>query len=157
MNRLFSRALLTVGVSALLGAQGCSVYSALSQPPYIDLQTFRMGESRMRVSDVIGAAKVSRLEPPDNHVLDYHEFRSGTPGATRLRVVGYIIGDAFSFGAAELVFWPVELTLASARDFKAYFTYDDQLRVNGYRVVNDDGTVAIQAGMPPQSNGTTRP
>jgi hypothetical protein len=147
MNRPTSLRGIISGAALLVSTAGCSVYSALTQPPYIDFGAFKLGEQRMRVSEFIGAPKSSVAQAPDNHLVDYHEFTSGTPGATRLRAIGYIIGDAFSFGLGEVIFWPVELTIAKPHDFKAHFSYDRQECVNGYRIVNGDGTVAQQDGV----------
>jgi hypothetical protein len=139
---------------ALISSGGCSVGSALGQPAFVDFREFKLGETRLRMSELIGAPKSSTQQSADNHFVDYHEFRSGTPGATRLRVVGYIAGDLFTLGLAEIVFWPVELTIAKPRDFKAHFAYDPQEHVNGYRIVFEDGTVAKQEGTLALADGT---
>jgi hypothetical protein len=146
MNRFSSVACAGLTAALALFSNGCSIASALSQPAYVDFGEFKLGESRIRVAELIGPPKVSTQEPPDNHLVDYHEFISGTPGATRLRVVGYIAGDVFTLGLAEIVFWPVELTIAKPRDFKGHFSYDLQRHVDGYRIVYDDGSVAKEEG-----------
>jgi hypothetical protein len=147
MNRLASRLLLlVVGTSGLMSMGGCSVFSALNSAPYVDYEQVKVGESRMRVSEIIGPPKTSAKEGADNHLMDYHEFKSGTPGLTRLRVLGYLAGDFFTIGLSEIVFWPVELGLLQAKDYKGHVTYDTQERVNGYRIVGDDGKVKHEGG-----------
>jgi hypothetical protein len=67
-------------------------------------------------------------------------------------VVGYLAGDVFTLGLAEVVFWPVELALLKARDYKAHFAYDTQQHVNGYRIIADDGKVLQESGVIAQAD-----
>ena len=101
----------------------------------------------MRVAEIIGPPKTTTHEAPDNHLMDYHEFRSGTPGVTRLRVVGYLAGDFITCGLSEIIFWPAELGFLQAKDYKGHITYDSQEHVSGYRIVGEDGKVTSEGGI----------
>jgi hypothetical protein len=139
--------LLAAGALLPIFAGGCSIASALNSPSYVDTKTeLQVGVARERVAEVLGPPKITTRESPDNHLVDYHEFKSGTPGVTRFRVVGYLAGDIFTLGLAEIVFWPVEMGLLNARDYKAHVAYDTELHLTGYRVVDGEGTVVDQKG-----------
>jgi hypothetical protein len=150
VNRLSSLFMLLLAAITMMSAGGCSIGSALGQPAFVDFKEFEVGTPRMRVTEIIGPPKASTQQPPDNHLLDYHEFKSGTPGATRLRAVGYIVGDVLTLGLAEIIFWPMELTIAKPRDFKGHIAYDTEQHISGYRIVYDDGILAKEGGAIPR-------
>jgi hypothetical protein len=101
----------------------CSISAALKQPPPADLQGIGVGTPRMEI--------ISRLGPPNfsdtdaqGRKQDSFEFQSGMHGASKARVILYIAGDLVTLGLAELIFWPLELTLMKSATCSASATYD---------------------------------
>src|SRR5690349_4133107 len=104
----------TVPVMALtilvLSQSACSIYKAASQPGPADLEGIGTGTPRQTLISKVGAPKFSDIDP-HGRKQDMFEFESGMHSASKARIILYAAADVFTLGLAELVLWPVELTV----------------------------------------------
>lgn len=108
---------------ALCMTNGCSVYKVLSQPEPANLSGLGIGSKRDEIITRIGAPKFSDTNK-DGHKQDVFEFQSGTDNLSRMRALFYLGGDVVTASLAEVVFWPIELTLLEAAQCQAVVSYD---------------------------------
>ena len=89
---------------------GCSVYKAATQPGPADLSGIGVGTPRQIIISRLGAPKMIDIDTK-GHKQDIFEFSSGMHQASKVRVVLYLAADVFTLTLAELLLWPLEMTL----------------------------------------------
>jgi hypothetical protein len=117
---------------------GCSIYKAATAPPPLAVENVKVGKSRDEIIASIGLPKSS--ENKGDVRTDMHEFTSGSPEGTKIRIVLYVAGDVFTIGLAELVFWPIELAAGQGTDGRAIVTYGMDNIAKSVLMVKRDGT-----------------
>jgi hypothetical protein len=125
-------------VLLVLAGSGCSVYKAATQPGPADLQGLGIGSPRAEVISRLGPPKYSDTDDRGRR-QDALEFVSGLHQASKARIIAYLAADVFTLGLAELVLWPVELTVMERATCAAYVTYDERQKVESWRVVQKAG------------------
>jgi hypothetical protein len=133
--------LLVIGLIMALMQPGCSVYKAASQPPPADLNGIGIGTSRGELIARLGAPKFSDTDP-GGQKQDTFEFDSGFHSASKVRIIPYLAADLFTLGLAELILWPLEMTVMERAKCVGMATYDPTQKVNGWNVSQRDGAQA---------------
>lgn len=110
---------------------GCSIYSAINTPEPVDFRSIDLGHDRKDVVSILGSPKLTHTK--GMYLKDSFEFTDGSHAGYKARVLPYLAGDVFTFGLAEIIFWPLEKTLASSSDI-ATVTYDKNDKVNSIKV-----------------------
>ena len=134
-------ALLVVALLAPLTETGCSVYKASTQPPPTDLTGIGVGTPRGQLIARLGAPKFSDTDP-EGQKQDTFEFDSGFHSASKVRIIPYLAADVVTLGLAELVLWPLELTVMDKAKCIGMATYDKTQKVNTWNVSQKDGVQA---------------
>lgn len=117
---------------------GCSVYKAATQPPPADLQGIGVGTRRSEIITRLGAPKFSDTNPQGNKE-DTFEFFSGLHSASKIRILPYLAADFFTICLAEIVLWPIELTVMEKAVCVANVSYDGQQKVEAIVMSKKDG------------------
>jgi hypothetical protein len=120
-------------------APGCSIYKAATAPSSVPVNNVKVGSTRPEVMSVFGMPKSSDVAQA-NERTDVYEFIDGNHGASKLRIVPYVAADFFTIGLAELILWPVELSVLQGSEGRAVVTYDQENRVRTVLVTKKDGT-----------------
>jgi hypothetical protein len=131
-------ALLFVALLATLTETGCSIYKAASQPPPADLTGIGVGTPRGQLIAKLGAPKFSDTDP-EGQKQDTFEFDSGFHSASKVRIIPYLAADVFTLGLAELILWPLEMTVMDKAKCVGMATYDPTQKVNAWNVSQKDG------------------
>ena len=118
---------------------GCSVYKAASQPGPADLSGIGVGTPRQIIISRLGAPKMIDTDAK-GHKQDIFEFASGMHQATKVRVVLYLAADVFTLTLAELLLWPLEMTLLESATCTGIATYDLNLKVQSWSVEDKKDT-----------------
>lgn len=119
----------------ILLATGCSAYKAASQPGPADLSGIGVGTPRQIVISKLGAPKLTDTTRQGSK-QDYFEFQSGMHQASKARVLLYIAADLFTIGLAELVLWPMELTVLESATCTGIATYDADYKIDAWSLSN---------------------
>lgn len=114
---------------------GCSVYKAATQPGPADLSGIGVGTPRLIIISKLGAPKMIDTDNK-GHEQDYFEFSSGMHQASKVRVVLYLAADVFTLTLAELVLWPLEMTLLESATCTGIATYDSNLKIESWMVTD---------------------
>lgn len=130
------------GVAALAG---CSIYSAATAPPPVDYKHVEVGQSRGMVINTLGAPKYTDVQGDTK--TDHFEFTSGYNPASKARIILYVAGDFFTLGAAELIFWPIELAALQGDECRGSVDYDANNHVVAY-AINSRGGEALWTSPP---------
>jgi hypothetical protein len=85
------------------------------------------------------ADRISQNWPP---VRNSVEFQSGFHQASKARVIPYLAADVFTLGLAELILWPLEMTVMERATCTAVATYDPSQKVETWLVSQKDGVQA---------------
>lgn len=125
-------------VSFVFAQSACSIYKASTQPPPADLVGIGIGTSRQEIIQRLGAPKFSDTDPQGRR-QDLFEFQSGMHGASKARIILYIAGDLVTLGLAELIFWPMELTVMNSATCNASANYDSSQKVDVWKLTQKDG------------------
>jgi hypothetical protein len=125
-------------VSFMFVQSACSIYKASTQPPPADLAGIGIGTPRMEVIQRLGPPKFSETDP-QGRKEDSFEFQSGMGSGSKLRIILYIAGDLFTLGLAELIFWPMELTVMESATCNAYASYDSSQKVETWKLSQKSG------------------
>lgn len=133
-----SLAALLILTSLMLSQAACSVGAALRQPAPADIQGIGPGTPRDEVITRAGIPKFSEINTQGKKE-DHFEFPSGMSGASKLRALPYLAADVFTLGLAEIILWPMELTLMKEATCQGFATYDSSLKVETWRVVQKSG------------------
>ncbi len=120
---------------AIILLYGCSVYKVASQPGPADLTGIGVGTPRQIVISQLGAPKMIDSDANGNK-QDIFEFQSGMHQATKVRGVLYLAADVFTLTLAELVLWPIEMTILESATCTGIATYDGRLKVESWMVTN---------------------
>lgn len=86
----------------------------------------------------LGAPKFSDTGA-DGRKEDTFEFQSGFHQASKVRIIPYLAADFFTFALAELVLWPIELTVMESATCIATVTYDEQHHVQSISMAKKNG------------------
>lgn len=117
---------------------GCSVYKASTQPGPADLDGLGMGSRRGDVLSRLGAPAYT--EPlADGRRTDLFQFQSGLHQASKVRVVLYLAADVFTLGLAELILWPIELTVLNDSTCTANVGYTKESIVDSWLLTKKNG------------------
>ena len=122
----------------ILAYSGCSVYKASTQPGPADLTGLGIGSPRQEVITKLGAPKFSDTDP-QGRKQDTFEFESGLHQASKARVILYLAADFFTLTLAEIILWPMELTVMERAKCIAFVTYDPSQKVETWKVAQKDG------------------
>jgi hypothetical protein len=117
---------------------GCSIYKAATQPGPADLTGLNVGFPRSQLISSLGAPKFSDSDA-QGRKQDTFEFASGMNQASKIRILPYLAADVFTAGLAELILWPVELTVMDQAMCVATVTYDNAQRVEAWQVAKKGG------------------
>lgn len=120
-------------VSLMLVQSACSVAWALKQPPPKNLEGIGVGSSRQQLIDRLGIPKLSETDS-QGQKQDMFEFQSGMHEASKLRAIPYLAADVFTLGLAEIILWPLELTVMKDATCNGYATYDSSNTADTWRV-----------------------
>jgi len=136
-------------LSLLVVIQGCSIYKAATAPPPVPVSDARIGSTRAEVLSVFGMPKNTE-QGPDGRI-DMYEFTDGNHGATKFRIVPYIAADVFTLSLAELILWPLELSVLQGSEGRAVVTYDTKDIATGVKVTKKNGEPWDYGDTPPPS------
>ena len=125
-------------VSFMFVQSACSVYKAASQPPPADLQGIGVGTPRQELISRLGAPKFSDTDP-QGRKQDSFEFLSGMHGASKARIILYLAADFFTICLAEIILWPMEMTVMEKATCNGFATYDQSQKVETWTVSKKDG------------------
>lgn len=125
-------------VLLLLSFPGCSVYKAATQPGPADLSGLGIGTPRTQVIMQLGPPKMSESDAQGKKT-DIYEFASGLHQGSKARIILYLAADVFTLALAELILWPIELTVMEKAVCIAHATYDKDQRVEAWMVRQKDG------------------
>jgi outer membrane protein assembly factor BamE (lipoprotein component of BamABCDE complex) len=120
-------------------APGCSIYKAATAPPSVPVDAVKVGSTRFEVMSVFGLPRSTEVGQT-NERTDVFEFIDGNSQASKLRIVPYVAADLFTIGLAELVLWPVELSLLQGSEGRAVVTFDQENRAKTVQITKRDGT-----------------
>jgi hypothetical protein len=118
----------------LLFAQGCSVYTAFTHPPKVDIEGLEdtKGVDRVYVMAQCGAP-VSSHRNNDGGQTDIYKFYEGSSWA-KGRGAFHLIADILTFALWEIVAWPSELA-ARGDELTAEAKFDDDDKLVSFYVV----------------------
>jgi hypothetical protein len=125
-------------VFVILAHSSCSDYKASTQPGPADLTGLGIGSPRQEVIIKLGAPKFSDTDP-QGRKQDTFEFESGLHKASKARVILYLAADFFTLTLAEIILWPMELTVMERAKCIAFVTYDPSQKVETWKVTQKDG------------------
>ncbi|HEX3203841.1 MAG TPA: hypothetical protein VHQ67_03745 [Nitrospiraceae bacterium] len=129
----------TIAIALLMASHSaCSIYKVASQPGPADLSHLGIGSPRTQVIASLGIPKFSDMDP-EGRKQDIFEFQSGFNQASKARILPYLAADVFTLGLAELVLWPIEMTVMERAVCTAMATYDPSQKVETWRVTQKDG------------------
>lgn len=130
-------------LSLMLVQSACSIAWALKQPPPKDIEGIGIGSPREHVIGRLGIPKLSETDP-QGRKQDMFEFQSGMHQLSKLRVIPYLGADLFTLGLAEIILWPMELTVMKDATCQALATYDSSQNVQIWRLnkLNQSGLEA---------------
>lgn len=131
-------AIMLMLVSFMIVQSACSISAALKQPPPADLLGIGVGTPRQEIIQRLGAPNFSETDA-QGRKQDLFEFQSGMHGASKTRVILYIAGDIITLGLAEVIFWPIELTLLKSATCNAYVTYDSSQKAETWQLKQKSG------------------
>ncbi len=128
-------------VLVILAYPACSVYKAATQPGPADLSGLSVGVPRAQVITTLGAPKFSHTDP-QGRKQDTFEFQSGMHQGSKARIILYLAADFFTLTLAELILWPMELTVMERATCVAFVTYDQSQKVETWNLTKKDGVQA---------------
>ena len=123
---------------ALLVLSGCSVYKAATQPGPADLSVLEVGSPRIELINALGPPKFTDADA-HGRKQDTFEFVSGLHQASKARILPYLAADFFTLGLAELILWPMEMTVMERATCTATVTYDRFQHVEGWNLSKKSG------------------
>jgi hypothetical protein len=59
--------------------------------------------------------------------------------ASKSRIILYVAADVFTLTLAELILWPMELTVMERATCNGFATYDQSQKVEAWKVSQKDG------------------
>ena len=124
--------------SFVFAGSACSVYKAATQQPPADLAGIGIGTPRQEIIQRLGAPRFSDTDP-QGRKQDSFEFQSGMHGASKARIILYIAADVVTLTLAEIILWPMELTLMESATCDAFATYDESQKVETWKLTQKNG------------------
>jgi hypothetical protein len=97
-----------------------------------------VGTSRQELIQRLGAPKFSDTDS-QGRKQDSFEFQSGMHGASKARIILYLAADLFTLTLAEIILWPMELTVMERAVCNGFATYDQSQKVETWNVSKKDG------------------
>jgi hypothetical protein len=97
-----------------------------------------IGTRRVEVITRLGAPKFSDTDPAGKK-QDVFEFESGFHQGSKARVILYLAADLFTLCLAEIILWPMEMTVMERAKCIANVTYDESQKVENWVVAQKDG------------------
>jgi hypothetical protein len=125
-------------VIVMLTNLGCSVYKASTQPPPADLTGIGIGTRRVEVITRLGAPKFSDTTP-EGKKQDVFEFESGLHAGSKSRIILYLAADIVTLTLAEIILWPMEMTVLERAKCIANATYDESQKVESWVLAQKEG------------------
>jgi hypothetical protein len=122
----------------LVASPACSVYKASTQPGPADLTGLGIGSRRSDVIAKLGTPKFSDTDP-EGQKQDTYEFDSGLHQGSKARVILYLAADIFTLTLAEIILWPLELTVMESAKCVGSATYDLKHLVKTWSVTQKGG------------------
>ena len=118
---------------ALFGG-GCSVYTAFTHPPKVDIEGLEnmKGANRASVMSQCGVP-ISSSKNSDGGRTDIYKFYEGSSWA-KGRSVFHLIADIFTLTAWEIIAWPSELA-ARGDQLTAEAVYDNEDKLVSFNVL----------------------
>ena len=135
MRSKFLSAALAVAIAMSFG---CSVYKAGTQPGPADLTGIGVGTPRQELIMRLGAPKFSDTNPAGRKE-DAFEFSSGLHQASKARIILYLAADLVTLCLAEIILWPMELTVMERATCNGFAAYDEAHKVETWKVSQKDG------------------
>jgi len=109
-------------------AQGCSVYTAFTHPPKVDIEGLEnmKGVDRSYIMSQCGVPQASEKTQEGGH-KDIYKFYEGSSWA-KGRGVFHLLADIFTIALWEIIAWPSELAARGDQlTAAAVFDADDKL------------------------------
>ena len=125
-----------ITATMLTALNGCSVYQATTQPGPADLSGIGIGTERQYIISKLGAPKLAETNA-NGLKEDMFEFQSGMHQGAKARVILYLAADVFTLALAEVILWPLELTLMEAATCIGTATYSNDMKAQSWRVTNN--------------------
>jgi hypothetical protein len=118
----------------LLFAQGCSVYTAFTHPPKVDIEGLEnlKGADRIYVMQECGAP-ISSSKNNYGGPTDIYKFYEGSSWA-KGRGVFHLIADIITLALWEVIAWPSELA-ARGDELTAEAVFDDDDKLVSFKVL----------------------
>ena len=118
----------------LLFAQGCSVYTAFTHPPKVDIEALEnmKGTNRVYVMQQCGAP-VSSSKNNYGGPTDIYKFYEGSSWA-KGRGVFHLLADIITVALWEIIAWPSELA-ARGDELTAEAIFDDDEKLVSFNVL----------------------
>ena len=130
---------LSISVAMAMAANlGCSVYKAGTQPGPADLSGIGIGTPRQELISRLGAPTFTDTNPAGRKE-DAFQFSSGLHQASKARIIFYLAADFFTLCLAEIILWPMELTVMERAVCNGFATYDEGHKVETWKVSQKDG------------------
>ncbi len=123
----------------LMYGSGCSIYRAANAPSPIPLKEVRAGVDRNKIIAVLGMPRSTEVNA-NNERTDVHEYIDGNSQESKARILLYVVGDLFTLGIAELVFWPIEMATLQGEEGRAVISYDRHGKAKDVFLTKMDGS-----------------
>jgi hypothetical protein len=154
MGDKMKRLLAVIVCSAL--ACGCSIYEAVHAASPVNYRKVQLNASRAETISSLGFPKMT--DSKDNKKVDTFEFVDGLHPASKNRIIFYFVGDFFSCGLAEFIFWPIEMHVFDGKKCAGTVSYNANDCVSSYTLLDSRGaTLWASAGVaiPEKSTNVT--
>ena len=137
---------------ALFGG-GCSVYTAFTHPPQVDLEGLSYsGMTRSYVMSQCGPP-ISSVDNEDGTRTEIYKFYEGSQQAwAKFRGVFHLLADIFTLALWEIIGWPSELA-ARGDKVTAEAVYDADDKLVSFRVL---GRMPLELERAHQSGGAAQ-
>ena len=139
-----------VGLLMLFFSQGCSVYTAWTHPPQVDVEGLGYpGVTRSYVISQCGTP-ISSDNNEDGTRTEIYKFYEGSQQAwAKFRGVFHLLADILTFALWEIIGWPSELA-ARGDKVTAEAVYDADDKLVSFRVL---GRMPLELERAHQSGG----
>lgn len=127
--------LVSLGLFLVFFAQGCSVYTAFTHPPQVDLEGLGYsGVTRPYVISQCGPP-ISSVDNEDGTRTELYKFYEGSPQWwAKLRGIFHLLADIITATLWEIIAWPGELA-ARGDKVTAEAVYDADDKLVSFRIL----------------------
>jgi len=122
----------------VISSTACSIGAAARQPAPANLDGLGIGVPRQQVITQLGPPKFSDTDPQGKK-QDSFEFQSGMHQGSKARIILYVFADLITLGLAELILWPLELSVMESATCTAVAGYDPSMKVETWAVGKKGG------------------